>query len=291
MNFLTLFISTFLTNYFFIWIISLFKFRNKRNISAGIISLANLSSIGYYFYDMIMYFKVQNTAMIIYTVGNILAVLIAYIATLILLFDGVKLFKTKRQREFKNAIEGKTSITSTVLVITFSILAAVSIIYAIYLSITYNNVYLWNLIGAYTIGIIFVGLSLFVYYNNKPQKAEQVIEKKIQKVLNRNLIFIIYLKNKKVVFESQYDDNFEELLGDFQRLYVLNNYGIITQNDTAYSVMGVSLEYLDKNTLNTLKMNVCKNEKLLDVVNQFNRFEQKQIIIDVNYNIEKEIKL
>ena len=102
MNFLYTFVSAFFVNYLVIWIISLLTTSKKRNLIALIIisifNLANIILNALSLWDAYLAIASQNalneyTSVLLNGVGNLFASIIAYLATLVLLLDGKKIFK------------------------------------------------------------------------------------------------------------------------------------------------------------------------------------------------------
>lgn len=250
----------------------------------GIVSLGNLSSIGYDIYLLILLLTNAQYSEILYVAGNLLAKVVAYIAIMMFLLDGVKIFKTRRQRAFLNSInDNKPGLPFYLVVIIFVILGGISLGYAILASISYANNLLWTLIGAYSVGIIFIGLALYLFITNKTSRQKD----KTLKPAKGGLIFLFDFKHERTVYESTSNDLAQ--LGKLNDIYIFTEYGYLITPTNKYTVLGISVDRISDDLVNGISMNVNTNESLNEVLKEFKKYETKTIWIDDSYKITKEI--
>ena len=141
MNFLYTFVSAFFVNYLVIWIISLLTTSKKRNLIALIIisifNLANIILNALSLWDAYLAIASQNalneyTSVLLNGVGNLFASIIAYLATLVLLLDGKKIFKSRRQKQYLNAVNKKSLMWPIIAIIVFLLLGVACLVLMIY---------------------------------------------------------------------------------------------------------------------------------------------------------------
>lgn len=283
-NFLSIFVSTFLTNYFLFWILSLLRVRNRQKIALIIISLTNLGSLAYYLYITINLLITGNTSSGLLYIGNDIALASAYIATMMFLLDGKKIFRSRRQKAFmRNMNNSTTPFSSTIIAIIFAVLGLIALAYGIYASINYANNLLWALIGAYGAATALLSLALYILLAN--QKTTEKAPKRGQ-----NLLFILTINNHTTIYEAKLVKDYDYYLGDLNKIYIPTDYGKLITPEQEYIVKGIKSDYINNDSLATINMSINNNEQLKEVVTHFQRYETKIITIDSNYNIIKEIK-
>lgn len=285
MNFLSVFVSTFLTNYFFSWIISMLPIRNKRKVTIIVLSVLNLASIGYNLYLTVSLFVTGNFNTAIYYGGNFLASLIAYLAIMMLLLDGIKVFKTKRQRAFLNALNSnKPGIPYYAVFLILLVLGLLSLGYAIFATINYSSNLLWTLIGAYSIAIILLGLVLYLFLTNlKGQSKPSISNAKVK----GGLIFILDLKNQRLVYETKNYD--ETTLKKLTEVYYFTEYGYLITPNTKYVVKGIKVDNIDPELKASINLELTQEEKLIAVLENYQKYQTKTIFVDADYKVTKEI--
>ena len=144
MNFISLALSTFISYLFIRFIINILPLRKKRLWHLIVISLYDLSSLLTY---IGVFFMPTDIYTLLYGIGGILGVLIAYISTLMIILDGVKVFKSRRLKEFERSInqkEGK-SVPKNIVGIIFILLSLVLVGYSVFLFTNYDPTLLSNL--------------------------------------------------------------------------------------------------------------------------------------------------
>ena len=99
MNFISLAVSVFISNYIFIMIIRLLPIRRKRLWQGILITLGDLAMM--VTYATILIDSLQPPVSIdnlLFGLGSILGIFLGYAAAMMLVLDGVTLFRSKRYR-------------------------------------------------------------------------------------------------------------------------------------------------------------------------------------------------
>ena len=282
MNFLYLFISTFLLNYFLMWIVSLLPIKNKRIVSSIIITLTNVGTFIYYMYYFFLYLG-HNLILAVNELGSALAILIAFVATMVMLLDGIKIIKTKRQRAFLNAYRNnKVTIPFIVVIIIFYLLSLIALGFAIYIMTIYDSKLLIALIGALLAFLIFICLATYLlisncHSNNNFNKGN-------------NLLFILDINDKRYLYEAAITTSIDELLGELANIYILTEYGSLITKDKTYLVRGITIRNEAEFDLKKTKLLPLEDSKLTELSYHFLKYQTLIIKVDENYNILKTIK-
>ena len=282
MNFLYLFISTFLLNYFLMWIVSLLPIKNKRIVSSIIITLTNVGTFIYYMYYFFLYVG-HNLILAVNELGSALAILIAFVATMVMLLDGIKIIKTKRQRAFLNAYRNnKVTIPFIVVIIIFYLLSLIALGFAIYIMTIYDSKLLIALIGALLAFLIFICLATYLlisncHSNNNFNKGN-------------NLLFILDINDKRYLYEAAITTSIDELLGELANIYILTEYGSLITKDKTYLVRGITIRNEAEFDLKKTKLLPLEDSKLTELSYHFLKYQTLIIKVDENYNILKTIK-
>ena len=282
MNFLYLFISTFLLNYFLMWIISLLPIKNKRIVSSVIITLMNVGTFIYYTYYFFLYIG-HNLILAVNELGSALAILIAFVATMVMLLDGIKIIKTKRQRAFLNAYRSnKATIPFIVIIIIFYLLGLIALGFAIYIMVIYDSKLLIALIGALLAFLIFICLATYLLISNRHSKNS----------FNKgdNLLFILDINDKRYLYEAPIITSIDDLLGELANIYILTEYGSLITKDKIYLVRGITIRNEFEFDLKKTKLLPLEDSKLTELSYHFLKYQTLIIKIDENYNILKTIK-
>ena len=279
MNFLISFVNTFLVDYFFIFIINLLPVRSKLKWQVGVISLTNLPGILYDLYIIIGNIGIYGSNILI-AIGMLLSKVLAYIAIMVWLLKGRRIFKTRRQREFEREVKGKsTSIVPSIILFTLSL---ITLGFIIYITLYYTSDLLWTMIGSIVAFIALVGFGLYLFPFHKVKNIK-VITKKPTK-----LLFNLKIKDSSITFISDFKEDLSYYLGTLADDFVLSNYGTIEQGKEIYCVKGVHVDYIDKSTVKGINMSICKDTSLCGVIGHFNQYQHKYIKIDDKYNIIEE---
>ena len=312
MIFLYSFVSTFLINYLVIWIISLFHFRNHKLVSAIVISLINILSI---IYNSIAIWEVyvllvqsnqlaEYTSNLIISAGNLIANIIAYIATIVLLLDGKKLFKSRRQQQYANAVSNKKVWPTVLAIVILALLGVGCLIYGIFVSINFTMELLLAAFGAYGMALAFFGVAFYIFFINFTKVKNLDTTSTNSNVINATvvnktkvdvyLMFILHLGSHKYYFEGLIDQDYtiNYYLGDILNIYVLTDFGSINTPTKKYIVKGIKVDKIDENTLKEIKLTRVNNtnENFLNLMTNFERYHLKTILADDNFNILKIIE-
>lgn len=278
MDFISIALGLFLSNLFIRFIINILPLRKKRIWQLIIISLYDLSSL-------ITYASIFFIATDIYTilagVGGVLGVLIAYIATLMIILDGVKLFKSKRLKEFEREINQKegTSIPKNIVGIVFLILATILLGFSIFVITKYNPTLLLTLIGA------LIGFTLFTILGILFIMSGKAVHTKIN---SSNLMLVINLPSKTLTYTCTINKELsvDDALGKIKDIYYLDEFGLLITPNTKYLVKGMKSDEMSNDCLNSLKMQLM-DDRFDHITTNFKKYSRQKITVDENLNITK----
>lgn len=308
MNFLYSFATTFVINYLIIWIISLFGIKKRNLIAFIVISIINISNICFNIYALwtiYLHYASQNalaagTTDLLLVSGELVAYIIAYIATCILLLDGKKIFKSRRQKQYMNAVNNRSKKWPIIYIIVLVLLGAGALTYGIITSINFTYELLIAAVGAYGIALVFFGLAYYIFFINFTNGTSSSPINQNSNVINAiiinktkvdlYLLFILNLGNNKYYFEGLLDEThtINYYLGNILNVYVLTDFGSINKDNSKTIVKGIKVEKIDENLLKEIKLNRIKpEEKFLNIVSNFERYRVKQIYVDNADNVVK----
>lgn len=313
MNFLYTFVSAFFVNYLVIWIISLLTTSKKRNLIALIIisifNLANIILNALSLWDAYLAIASQNalneyTSVLLNGVGNLFASIIAYLATLVLLLDGKKIFKSRRQKQYLNAVNKKSLMWPIIAIIVFLLLGVACLVYGIITSIHFTYDLLIATFGAYGMMVVFFGLAYYIFYINfttdkrlvnTANENSNVINATIlnKTKVDLSLLFILHLGNNKYYFKGNLDEihTINYYLGQILNVYVLTDFGSINKENEKIIVKGIKVERIDENLLKEIKLQrIQPDERFLNIVSNFERYRTKTIFLNSAGQIEKIIE-
>lgn len=281
MNFISLAVSVFISNYIFMMIIKILPFRNKRLWQGILISVSNLGSIIFYLTTSLLNFEIIT---FLYSLGNILGILLAYVASMMIVFDGIILFKSKRLKEFERNLKNKDnhSISKKVLGIVFFALSILLIIFGTLSLLNYDPKLKVTIIGTFIGAIISISLALFF-----------LIKKDNSHVRGAKFMFIITLPEKKLVFCEEINKENSEafLLGKINDAYILDDYGILITHENKYMVKGIKVNSISNDYINSINMNTCNYEGYENALLEFQKYNRKKIIVNENKEIVKIINI
>ena len=284
MNFISVAISVLLTNFFIRFIINILPFRKKRFWHLIIISLYDASVLITYTkltFDSLAAMNSYNLALILEGVGGILGVVIAYITTLMVVLDGVKIFKSKRLKEFErgyNLKDGK-SLPKNIVGGVFMLLFLLLIGYSIFLIINYDKLLLTTIIGSIIIGLIFLGLSIYFFISGKA--VHQTIKaQKLMLVINLPFETLTYIAElNKTLSEN-------EALGKMNEMYYLDELGLLITPSDKFIVKGMKADSIPQEYLSSIKMQKLDN-RYDYITSNYKKYSRMKITIDENGNIIK----
>lgn len=282
MNFISLAVSTFISFYFIIFIIRILPIKRKKLWQGILISFGAISSIFGYIAIFITNLQVGfNLYLLLEILGSSLGVIIAYVAAMMIVLDGISLFKSKRYREFERGINQKdgASIPKNIFSIISFIISAILLTYIIFSIINYNSNILISLIGTIIGLIIFTILGIYFYISGKPLH---------QTLKSSNLLLYIKLPNEELVYEQTLskDLTIEQALGEFGNVYMLDEFGLIITPSIKYVVKGVMITKLNKELLKGLNMKKLDPNPYQSILPNFQKYNRKKIVLDELNNIK-----
>lgn len=282
MNIISMAISIFISNYIIMVIIRLLPIRNKRIWQLAIISLFCLGEIGGYLWIAIQSIGVLDLLSILSILGSVFGVLIGYIASLMMVLDGVTLFKSRRLKEFERNLNNKEgrSVPRHILGVIACSFGIALIVYGVVTVLHYDSRLLATIIGTFIGGAIFIAVALYFFISGAP---------KHKTLKASNLLFIVDFEGEKLVYQANLTKEFtlEQALGDIMETYILDEYGLIITPTEHYVVKGLKLEYSAKNLLKTIQMKLLETHPFELVLKEFQKYNRKKIVLDENYQIQK----
>lgn len=289
MNFISLAVSVFISNYIFMAIIRLLPFIRRKKLWQGIIiSIADISSIITYIGILLTVITSPDTdkLIILEVIGSILGILIGYIAAMMLVLDGISLFKSRRLKEFERGLNNKEgkSIPKNILGLICVAIAVVLLVFVVITLINYDNSVLVTLVGTIAATLLFIGLSIFFFISGKAQH---------QSIKSNHLLLYIKLPDKSLTYQQELskDKTLDMVLGKFKDIYMLDEFGMIVTPTTKYVVKGIMVTKLAKDILNELDMQLLDPNPFEEALENFQKYNRKKIILDENNKITKIIDL
>lgn len=279
MNFIYTAVSTFMTNYFIMFIIRILPLRKKRIWNISIVSIYNLSICGLYI--QLLFTPELDLNLLIYCLGNLLGIAIAQLASFMLIFEGVKLFKSRRLKEFERNLNNKegTSIPkwifATLLLVTAFVLGG----YTVFALINYNKSNLMSIIGSIIFGIIALGFSIYLFICGRAAH---------KKINSSKLMFIVGYPNETVIYTADLNKEFtiKDALGSLEDIYLIDEYGLLITPNNKYLVKGIKVSEYPKDIENQISMSRIENNKYDILIHEFQKYTRKKIILDENNNIK-----
>ena len=232
-------------------------------------------------FQSILAMDTYGLPLILEGVGGMLGVIIAYICTLMVILDGVQIFKSKRLKEFERGVnlkDGK-SIPKNIVGIVFMILTIVLVGYSIFLMINFDKLLITTIIGSIIIGLIFLGLSIYFLISGKA--VHQTIKaQKLMLVINLPLETLTYVAElNKTLTEN-------EALGKMNEMYYLDELGLLITPSDKYIVKGMKADSVSDTYLSSLKMQKLDN-RYDHITSNYKKYSRMKITIDENGNIIK----
>ncbi len=309
MNFLYTFITSFIYNYLIIWIVSLFSTKKRNLISILALSIVNIAYIAiecYYLWEDFI-FVASNNALNEYQSyfliqgGNILAIALAYFAGLVLLLDGKRIFKSRRQQQYANAVKNRSKVPTIISIVVLALLGAASLTYAIITTVYSDISLLLATFGAYGMALVFFGFAFYIFYINFTKQKNLDTTSTQSNVINATilnktkvdveLMFILDLANNKYYFKGILDNNrtINYYLGNILNVYVLTDFGTIEMPEKKVLVKGIKVEKIDESFLREIKLSRVTNlnENFLSIMSNFERYHIRTVYLDANNNISR----
>ncbi len=290
MQFLYVLLGTFFLNYFIILILNLIGIRNRRKTSLIIISIIDFSYLGYLIYELITYISSDIKGdslfyLLFLQILNIFAVIMSYVITMSIFYSDIKIFKSKRLKNFEEAYSGKKSLSTIIFNIILFVLSIMSIVLLIVLIINRNIIFDQNK-GILIFVIISILLSFIIFVG-------LYISIKELKMVNfkKKIMFLIYLPNKVRCFISNDRLKIEEALPNLLNDYVFDDYGYLITKKDKYIVKGIRVDIFDDSYLLDSKLIEINSISFIDAINKYEKYQRRKIYLDDNGNIIKDIKI
>lgn len=279
MNFISLAVSILISNYILIRILYLLPFKKKRLIQIIAVSLIDVGTIINYIIAIFSSTNLVNTLIIL---GEILSVFVAYIAIMMILLDGVILFKSRRLRQFERDLNNKSgkSIPRYALSSICLILFVVLLFYTITTIANYDADLLVSLIGAAIGTALFLGFGIYFLISGLPQHKSIKAEK---------LLFVLNLNGKTRLFTTEIStkDSYQNAIGSLSDMYILDEYGLLITPTDKYVVKGMKITNINDDIISKIHMDEIEANMYSSAIGEFNKYTRKKITIDENQNIIK----
>ncbi|MDE7384405.1 MAG: hypothetical protein K2M84_01460 [Anaeroplasmataceae bacterium] len=281
MNIISLAISTFISNYIIMFIVRVLPLRNKRLWQSIVISLFCLGEIVGYILIFVTPYTLDLIT-ILEVIGSIFGVLIGYVASMMIVLDGITLFKSRRLKEFERNLNNKegTSFPRWILAIISGSLGLMLLIYGIITTLNYDSKLLLTVIGLFIGAALFIGVAIYLFISGAP---------KHKTIHAENLLFIVDFEGKKTIYQAKLSKEFtiENALGKLMEVYILDEYGLIITPSNHYIVKGLKLEYSAKDMLKEINMSVFEGNAFDEAIKNFQKYNRKKIILDEQNHIQK----
>ncbi len=287
MNIISLAISMFISNIIIIRIINYLPFRNKRAWSIGVISFYDGGGIlGYLSYLLYTIFNGDiNTMTILYMledIGSIIGIIVAYIASLMMILDNVRIFKSRRLREYERGLKNEDgkSVPRQIFGLISLIISLGLGIYLIFTILNYNKEILFSVIGAAAVFLLFVGLTIYFFVTGKSLH---------KKITAPALILQITLPDFSVLFEADLSKDFTiaDALNGLDKEYLLDELGLLITPDKKYLVKGINVQSIKREHITNLKMQRITSNKFDLAFKEFKKYARMKIVLDENNQITK----
>ncbi len=285
LNIISLAISTFIVSSIIMAIINVLPIRKKRLWDIIIISIYSLGELGSYLLMFLYNINDLNLIITLEIISSILGIIIGYIAIMMIILDGIKIFKSKRLKEFERNLNNKDSksIPKWIFSIISGILCIILLIIGLITTINYTKSLLISIIGLYIGFLIFLLLSIYLFITGLS---------KHKNIKASNLLFIVDFENHKYIYTSTINKEFSinDALGSIQDVYLIDEYGLLITPIKHYVVMGIKLEYSGKKYLDDINMEKIESNEFDEIISKYQKYNKKRIEIDEFNNI-KSIKI
>lgn len=281
MNIISLAIATFIFGSIIMAIINALPIRKKRLWDIIIVSIYSLIELGQYILIIIFNINSLDLIAILEIIASILGIIIGYTAIMMIILDGIRIFKSKRLKEFERNLNNKesTSIPKWIFSIISGALGIVLLVFGIISTINYTKELLISVIGLYIGSIIFIALAIYLFIAGLP---------KHKKIKASNLLFIVDFDNNKYIYTTSITKEFtiSNAIGSIQDLYLIDEYGLLITPEKHYIVKGIKLEYSGKHYLNEINMERVETNDFDEAISKYQKYNRKRIELDENNNIK-----
>ena len=263
------------------FIVRILPLRNKRLWQSLVISLFCLGEIvGYVLIFVTPY--ALDLLTILEVIGSIFGVLIGYAASMMMVLDGITLFKSRRLKEFERNLNNKegTSVPRWILAVISVSLGLMLLIYGIFTLTHYDPKLLVTVIGLFVGAVLFLGVAIYLFVTALP---------KHKTIRAENLLFIVDLEGEKLIYQAKLSKEFtiENAIGNIMEIYMLDEYGLIITPKEHYIVKGLKLEYSAKHLLKDIQMTLFEGNDFDEALPHFQKYNRKKILLDEQNHIEK----
>lgn len=278
MNFISLAISIFIFNNILITITRLLPIRKKRVWQFGLITFFNLGSLVGYIWMLVE--GEFSVLFLLSVLGNVLGILIAYIASMMIILEGVTLFKSKRMREFERSVQMKDGKSIPRHIIAFICLCC-GIVLAVYGSISlmhYDKNLLFSIIGSFIGTGVGIGLALYFFITGNPQHKTLKAQK---------LLFLIKGTTQDYLYTATLSKDFtiENAIGKLKDIYILDEYGLLITPKDSFIVKGIKADGNVSSILSELQMEPILENPFEEALKEFQKYNRKKIILDENNQV------
>lgn len=291
MTFLYTLASVFITNYIVWIIIRAIGFKHHRLVYLILITIfeltsvitwgiiAILSAVSYVSYTED---KTGLFMLILDYLGYMLGVLSAYLLTLVLHLRGVKIFKSRRQREFER--ESKTPKQRLIANVLFYSLLSVLGLSLIGLGI--GTFFMLNGQNAFFYSLTISGILLFIFLlvNFILSKTKA----KDKPVTKGKVLFFVKTNGTYYTYFDTLDNGgkIEDKLGRIGEEYILTDFGVLIMNNDKIRVLGITPSEIEMSLLDNISLK--KEEKDLSyILNEYSKYQRKKIVLNQDQTINK----
>lgn len=287
MNFISLAVSIFITNYIFIHILRLLPIRRNKLWASIIISLADGIVIINYIRILISMFQQEiELTYILEYVGNILGVFIGYAAAMMIILDGVQIFKSKRYREFERGIKQKDgrSMPRSVLAVICTTLFIILLAFDIFTILHYNPNNLYSIIGTSVGAAVSLGFAIYFFLSGKPIHTT---------LKSSKLLFILQLQNQHYFFKQELSKELTEeiALNNLHNIYLLDEYGLLITPTEKYVIKGIKVNKIDPEIIKNFNMTYLNPSPYNEILEHIQKYNRKKIYIDEQNHVTKTINI
>lgn len=278
MSFLSTIISTFFTNYITMIIIRYLPIRKKQIVTGSVVSVVNIGSIIFYIYLMIA--SGGGLTENIYLIAECVGIFIGYIASMMMIFDGVQIFKSKRYREFERNLKQKKTNPLPTLVsgIVFILLGVVMGVFVGILFFDKSKLNIFNMV-CLAIGMVAsIALGIVLLCQKKQDKGKK-----------ETVMFVIDYEEHKLVYLQNLEktQRLTDFLGKINDSYISDDYGYIITKESSIHVFGIKVTQLDEDAILSIQMKRINSSRFKPALEKMSKYNRQRIYMDENYAIVK----
>ena len=152
--------------------------------------------------------------------------------------------------------------------------------YLIFTILNYNKEILFSVIGAASVFLLFVGLTIYFFVTGKSLH---------KKITAPALILQITLPDFSVLFEADLNKDFTiaDALNGLDKEYLLDELGLLITPDKKYLVKGINVQSIKREHITNLKMQRISSNKFDLAFKEFKKYARMKIVLDENNQITK----